>query len=88
MDLSTWPLVALNVTTVAIWLAVLVLIVGRHRSGVRAETKDVAAILISVFFAGVFLPVGPCWWLADCWRTRQHPVPGRPISHERTYVTR
>lgn len=82
MDVSSGPQVAMNVAGTLIWVAVLALIVVRHRSGVRAVTKDYVALMISVFVAGVFVPIGPCWWLADYWRTRHHRVPGRPMAHE------
>ena len=87
MNLSTWPLLVLNLAATSVWVAVLVLVVLRHRSGIRAVTKDYVTLLVSVFAAGVFIPGGPCWWLVDHWRTRHHPVPGRPKSHERTYAT-
>ena len=82
MDLSTGPKLLLNLAAVLIWVVVLVAVVRRHRAGTRAEAKDVLALVISVFSHGVFVPIGPVWWLANNWLSGSSSADEDPPSSE------
>lgn len=59
---NAWHTV-LNLVGIALWLAVVILVIARDRRTRRMSGWDWLAILLHISIVGVYVPLGPLVWL-------------------------
>jgi len=64
-----------NSLGIAVFVAALVLLIRRRRSGARVSAWAWALCILSVSYRGIFVPIGPILALATIYSTRPHLRP-------------